>query len=309
MTKYNVTKNKISKGVIIMSLLLGFILVSSGYYIFKNQTGPISPAFGSITGRDPGGVKVLILTYHHLVPEEYNNPKNPYTVTRENFESQMRFLVEAGYNTISLKQYIDFLRGFDHLPSKPVIVTFDDGYASNYHLAFPVLKELGMKAVIFVVGAWVLDEDVPYAPEMMDFISWSQLKEMVEWGVFEVQSHTFDAHKRVGLGSTLTSRVKKECGSWESRTEFQERILQDLAKFRTVIEDILSHPVYAIAFPYGRYTAETLEIVRQEEYSLALTTKKGVNIGNVDPFTLKRIDILNKDSLEKFKRKLGEQPS
>lgn len=296
-----------------LAVVLIFTILLTGCYIMQISPAAfaaplmekLGPALGN-PGRGGGGEGLPILMYHHLVPEKYNDPGNPYVVTAENFEAQMDFLKGAGYTTVSLKQYFDFLNGVGTLPPKPVVITFDDGYASNYHLAYPILKEREMKAVVFVVGAWVAEDDAPYAPERLDQASWGQLKEMADSGVFEVQSHTYDAHYKVGLGSALTRRLVREGGGKESRVEFRERVLSDLKSAREVIEECLSQPVYAFAFPYGRYNEEALEMVRQAGYSVALTTKNGFNEGNVDLWTLRRVGVLNKDSLKHFKKKLKE---
>src|SRR5437867_12744919 len=66
------------------------------------------------------------------------------------FDEQMNYLHQERYTTISLDDFLAFQEGRKSLPAKPIILTFDDGFMSNYLYAFPILKKYGMKATIFV---------------------------------------------------------------------------------------------------------------------------------------------------------------
>ena len=74
------------------------------------------------------------------------------TISPEAFRKQIQALSDAGYNAISLDQLRDYVYNGTPLPAKPIVLTFDDGYLSNYADAFPVLKEYNMKATISSIG-------------------------------------------------------------------------------------------------------------------------------------------------------------
>ena len=95
--------------------------------------------------------EVPILLYHHITEE----PGEGGAVSVETFNEQMTALVEAGYTAVTFADLDAFVSGDGALPDKPILITFDDGYESNYTHAYPILKEHGLKATIFVIGVSV----------------------------------------------------------------------------------------------------------------------------------------------------------
>ncbi len=132
--------------------------------------------------------------YHEIATEEKRRlickkTSPTYVVEAEQFKSQMSWLAEQGFSTVSLYDVVDILenRNFHSLPNKPIIITFDDGYAGNYKYALPILKEFGLSAVFFITVNKI------GAPLMMD---WSQVKELEESGM-SIQSHSM-THSLLG---------------------------------------------------------------------------------------------------------------
>lgn len=91
-----------------------------------------------------------IVMYHDLTQDE--NATNKMTVTVERFRLDMEFLKEFGYTALLPADLIAIKRGTQQMPQKPIMITFDDGYRSNYDWAYPVLQQTGMKAAIAVVA-------------------------------------------------------------------------------------------------------------------------------------------------------------
>jgi peptidoglycan/xylan/chitin deacetylase (PgdA/CDA1 family) len=97
----------------------------------------------------------LVLCYHAVVSEEASPPR--WTeVTRARFRAQMRFL-RARYRILPLLDLVESLRRGDSLPAYAAAVTFDDGYRNNFTCAFPVLRELGIPATIFLTTGFLDD--------------------------------------------------------------------------------------------------------------------------------------------------------
>ena len=109
-----------------------------------------------------------ILMYHDLTQDP--NKTSSMTVTDERFRLDMEFLESFGYTPLFPSEVEEIGEGKRSLPARPVMITFDDGYLSNYTLAFPILQKYRMKATIFVIGATMgntehyKDTDYPITP-------------------------------------------------------------------------------------------------------------------------------------------------
>jgi len=142
----------------------------------------------------------LILCYHHINYGE--------RITPEDFEENLKILKDAGFKPIKLKEIYEFLENDESPPEKTVHITFDDGYADNYLYAYPILKKYGFFATIFVIASKVTEglkratydqlvgmniaDQVKELEEKSRFVSWEELTEMVESGIFEVGSHSLN---------------------------------------------------------------------------------------------------------------------
>jgi hypothetical protein len=94
---------------------------------------------------------IKILVYHNISESEGTGE----TISKEAFENDMKDLIDNGYTAVLFDDLISYVEKGIDLPEKPVLITFDDGYLSNYELAFPILKKYNMKATIFVIGVSV----------------------------------------------------------------------------------------------------------------------------------------------------------
>ena len=141
-------------------------------------------------------VRVPFLRYHHLVE---GTPANDDIISLTRFEEQMDALDEAGYTPVGIDDLRAYVEQGKELPEKPVMITFDDGYESNYSLAFPVLQQHGFKATIFVIGVSIgkdsyKDTGVPMYPHF----SLEQAREMEASGLITVASHGWNVHEVKG---------------------------------------------------------------------------------------------------------------
>ena len=217
--------------------------------------------------------KVPVLMYHHLSDDEQNSA----TITPALFREHMQALSEAGYQTVSLAELRAYVYEGAALPDKPVLLTFDDGYASNYELAFPVLKEFGMKAAIFVIGSSVgkdtyKDTGEPIHPHF----SAAQVKEMTDSGLIEIQSHTYDMHQSATL-EPGTARESVEPLEGETEADFIAAMRDDFGKNRSLIENMTGAAPFALAYPKGVYSELTQAVAVDEGISITLTSDPGVN--------------------------------
>lgn len=214
---------------------------------------------------------VPILMYHHLSdnPSEHNT----LTVSPEKFEQDLLAIKNEGYTPVHLSELVDFVYNGGTLPKKPIVITFDDGYTSNYKFAYPLLKELNMKATIFMIG-WSTGRDEHRIPgaKFYPHFSWAEGKEMVESGLIELQNHTYDMHE--GKDAERYAALPKEN---ESQKQFELAFKADILKFEQIAEENLQHEVFALSYPYGEFTPQTEQMLKDLGYKVTLTTKSGLN--------------------------------
>lgn len=242
-------------------------------------------------------VRVPVLMYHHLVPESTGIKGGP-VITAELFERQMEALKQAGYNTIDFRQLHDFMAEGKRLPPKPVLITFDDGYESNYIYAYPVLKRLRMKATINVITGLVPAETTPsFNPRVLTYLSWDQMREMAGSGLIDFQSHTRDLHKFVPKApgkegyAAITPLYDARTGKVETPEEFERRIKADLIESRRAIEENLGLEVFVLTYPYGVFSDDTRRLAREAGYTMQVTIKEGFNQRRGDMTQIRRFNI------------------
>ena len=103
--------------------------------------------FWNLSGVTSSGYQLVpILVYHNLAPQS----KGRMILSAKSFEEQMRYLRTHGYRVISLKEYVEFTSLKRQIPRRSVVLTFDDGYRSFLQYGYPVLKELGFSATLFI---------------------------------------------------------------------------------------------------------------------------------------------------------------
>lgn len=194
-----------------------------------------------------------------------------YTVSPAQLERDLIWVKENGYTTVTVSELVAFQEYGMPLPEKPIMFTFDDGYQNNYINAFPLFKKYGMKCVMSVVGTLTDNnyrENV--SADICAHLNYEQIKEMADSGFVEIQNHTYNFHKmnrRYGL--------KKMKG--ENSELYKELIKTDLLKIHDKIHDKTGITMNAVAFPFGGYSTETIEILREIGYKAAFTCTEGIN--------------------------------
>ena len=229
---------------------------------------------------------IPVLMYHHLLKDDENPYKdNGAVLSVETFREHMSFLYKNGYYTVGLNELEMFVRGEINLPGRSVLITFDDGYKSNYEYAYPILKEYGFKAAIFLISSWNTDEIVSFDAGDLQYLSWNEIEGSRD--VFEYASHTHDLHRldENGQGYLVTRPL--------------DEIRQDLETSMKTLDTAY------LAYPYGHYNKQTLKILKKLGYRMAFTVKPGrVRPGN-SLLELSRYAIFPGISQEDFKRMIG----
>ena len=201
----------------------------------------VSAALSVFVYRLPQPVRepMPVLMYHHMVPEGQNC--NAMTITPGKFRADLDIILAKGYTPVLPGE----LAAGAPLPEKPILITFDDGYRSNYDLVYPILREYGVKACISII---VLMPDLPTD----NFCTWEQLREMTDSGLVEVGSHSYRLHNlgedKGNYEKDGTNGVERRPG--ESDGDFQARVLDDIQKSHDRIAAELGS-VTCFAYPFG----------------------------------------------------------
>ncbi len=265
-----------------------------------------------------GGTTIPVLSYHYVVPRDtIKEPNNNAIVAAEDFAEQMAYLKEQGYQTLFLSELVTMLRTGEELPEKAVVITFDDGYENNYQYAYPILREHGLKASIFVVVNYSLPKPQDLDPEHV--ISWSphlsleQMREMIASGCIEIQSHSYDGHGNVTMNASgkqgpylVSRRYLREEGRMETAAEYKERISRDISRAREVLESELNVPVTVFAYPYGRSNKKLLAALQDAGYEGAVLIRSGYVNAKTGVYTIPRLVVRQNMTVEEFAKLLHE---
>ena len=218
---------------------------------------------------------VPVLMWHNLAEESSGD----MTISVDTFRAQIEALHEAGFKTVSLQQLYDYVHFGMELPEKPIVLTFDDGYFSNYEYAFPILQEYDMQATIFAIGVSVGKDtykDTDHA--MTPHFGADEAREMVDSGLISVQSHTFDMHQWPPFEDG-NAQVRETLLPFdgEADADYEAAVEADFAESRELLESITGQPVNALAFPEGAYVTLTQDALRSAGAELTFTTVRAVN--------------------------------
>lgn len=214
-------------------------------------------------------LKIPVLLYHNFVttvPE--SDPDNfNYINTPQSFEENIKVILENGYTVISMEELNDADSGKIKLPSKPILITFDDGYYSNYEYIYPILKKYNVKASIFVVT-----DKIGKEIDGIKYLGWNECKEMQDSGLVEICSHS-------------------------SRHLFYDKlpvreIRDDVIKSYEEIEKNLGKKKIKIfAYPYGAYTNETVWTLKINGIDMQVYDLGMNNFKNFNKDYIKRINV------------------
>ncbi len=221
---------------------------------------------------------VPVLNYH-MVNDQY---WSALVMRTEDFEKQMKYLHDNGYHTITPDELYAYINDGAALPDKPILITFDDGYADNYTNAYPIMKKYGFTGAIFLIT------DTAIHTENHRYLSWAQVEEMAK-NNFSFESHTVH-HKR------LTDLS-------------QENLKNELVGARAALKEHTGRDCIMIAYPEGEYNETVLRAVKDAGYRIGFTVDTGrVERGN-DPLLLPRIPVFEgEDPIEHMKFRLCFTP-
>ena len=227
------------------------------------------------------GQMLPVLMYHHF--EETS--KEGTVVSSARFREQVAAMHAAGFHAVSVPQVIAYVENGTPLPEKPVLITMDDGYTSNLTIAAPVLEEYGMCATVFVIGINEGEDAYVHSgePFWQERFAYEEAAPWTEKGVIDAQSHTYDMHQLESYGYSGRDGVLQKDG--ESQADYRRALLEDAEACRQRRQGKVAGDLNALAYPFGYYSPEADEIMKEAGYILTVTIDDRPNrlrIGEMD---------------------------
>lgn len=241
---------------------------------------------------------MIILTFHHISPFD-----DVLTIPPELFEKALLSLKDK-FEFITYNEFIDICLHDKKVENKKILITIDDGYLDNYIYAFKVLKKLNIPAVIFTVTGNIIESNekrtqMPYFKKHKElnkendknlFFNSSELDEMLESGLIEIDSHTVEH---------FICKNKNE-------TDLQKQFNDSL---KWIKEKRKTRKEFGFCWPRGSFDDLSLNLIKRSEYKFAFSTIDGAYFLDDDKYTIKRIDCSswNKNEqkyLKRLKRKI-----
>jgi peptidoglycan/xylan/chitin deacetylase (PgdA/CDA1 family) len=228
-----------------------------------------------------GAVTYVPILYYHYIrinPSPLDRAGFGLSTPPAIFRAQMQYLADHGYHVISLHAAVVAVKNHSSLPSRPIVLTFDDGYADFFTEAVPVLQSHGFTATSFVISGRM---------GRRGFMTPSQVAAADAMG-FTIGAHTVD---HVALAAQPNAQA-----SWEMK------------RSRRDLEDLLGHPVIDFAYPYGSFNQYDMAQAKAIGFETAVATMYGTAHSAGQIFALSRVRIGGGLPLAQFARAVGGPP-
>jgi peptidoglycan/xylan/chitin deacetylase (PgdA/CDA1 family) len=190
-------------------------------------------------------IRVPILMYHYI--RDYNYPKDKtgmvLSVSPTNFDQQMSYLSTNGYTPVTLGTLAAIYANQAQAPTKPVVITFDDGYIDFYANAFPILRKYGFHAVSFIISGFV---------GKPAYMSWDNIKELQKSGLVSFEAHTVNHAYLPGLSYA--------------------QMVKELQDSKSAIQSQTGVPVNFVAYPSGGTNSYVIKAAQNVGYVGGLST-------------------------------------
>lgn len=253
-----------------------------------NQTSIVEPGGFLVVPTEPVGKGGLTRNGYQVVPVlTYSafseSTTDKITITGDDFEAQMRFLKQNGYQPIELAKFYDFLEFKDAIPEKAVVITIDDIGQGTYDIAYPILKQYEFPATIFVCTDLVTGNE--------NALDWDKLRTMQENGV-AIEHRT----------KTLRNLTRRKTG--ETFEDYVLSVDREITVANLKFMDELGARRTFIAYPFGASNEMTVALLKKNAFRGGLTLAQGSNPFFTDSFAVSRTAIPGDMTMEQFEQVL-----
>ncbi|WP_328497307.1 polysaccharide deacetylase family protein [Streptomyces sp. NBC_00414] len=223
--------------------------------------------------------RVPILMYH-AVSKMPNDATRALSVTPEAFHEQMAVLSGSGFTPVDTADLARSWRTSGPLPDRPVLITFDDGYAGVHRHALPVLSRHGFAATLFVSTGWLRGE-YDTGGGLDEMLDWDQVRELAATGV-EIGGHS---HTHPQLDQLSDDALRFE-----------------VRRCREIVSDELGVRPDSFAYPYGYSSRRVRRAVREAGFAQSLAVGNALARRRQGPYALRRVTVRRSTGIEEFER-------
>ena len=218
------------------------------------------------------GEQTFIALCYHDIPQEVH--LDNYGVDQETFISTIEYFLAHDFHFVSLDDIVKAQEGIKPLPSKSILLTFDDAYISFYDFVFPLLQRYHIPCVLAVVTSWI---DHPPENIPQKIMTWQQLREAAASPLVEMASHSHALHKGLiynpqgNLAPGANYSYDSSQHTYENDEAYRQRIAGDLQLSKTILEKNTEKKIRSLAWPYGQYNHASLEEAQKAGLPIAFT--------------------------------------
>lgn len=243
------------------------IIIRSLFLLVLLLLSPSVSTVSSISLRPNYDYGVIVLMYHHV----HDIEKSTNTISTNLFQSQLSYLKQKGYHFISLEEFRQYLQGKD-IPANAILVTFDDGYESFYQYAIPILQQLQIPSVNFIITQRLIDMTNLHVTPM----SKRQVKNLLNMSPrVDIQCHTHNMHQK--LNHNYQTGCPSDLSFYKTTTGLDTQcIFKDITTCRTQLQQFQDRPVDSFAYPYGVNYPMIIHNIYKAGIRYAFTTKAGI---------------------------------
>ena len=291
-----------------IAAFLGVVVVAA-FCLFEL----VSPARVTAADAQAGNAAVEkivlpVAMYHHMLPQQ--DHWGDYVISPNQFEQDLQYIQKCGYTSVSAQDLEDYYDAGTPLPEKPILITFDDGNASFYKYAYPLLEKYNMKAIVSIIGNQTdLYSDGEPQNVIYSHMTWDMLREMRDSGFVEIGNHTYNMHD-----NTPGHRYGINIKPGESGEQYRQAIYGDVGKQSDKMAQELGERPDVFAYPYGVICEESRPLLKEIGFRIVLTCEERVNrlspsagegMPDGGPLYLKRFNRAHKYSTYQFFKKMG----
>lgn len=222
-------------------------------------------------------INIPILCYHNF------NPTVPGSMSLrpQKFEAQVKWLKDNGFTIIPLKDAVEYLQGKrTSLPTKSIVITADDGWQSVYKYMLPLVRKYQIPVTLFIYP-----QTIAHGKNAM---TWEELKELQETGLFDVQSHTY-SHPNFKQGKRKFSPA-----------HYEQWVKLELVDSKRILEEKMHHKMTYLAWPFGIYDHDLEQAAAQAGYEMAFSIDARTANRHYRPMAQPRFMIIESQSMKMF---------